>query len=101
MARFRAPILVKLLAALVLPVVVLFTVFAFVAYEVSRRDLDAELGHRLEAIAASAATQIRDPKYLSELSETEEQDPLFQQALARLDALEELLAPGPKRKGKK
>jgi signal transduction histidine kinase len=87
-ARFRAPILVKLLAALVLPVVVLFTVFAFVAYEVSRRDLDAELGHRLEAIAASAATQIRDPKYISELSETDEQDPLFQQAVARLDALD-------------
>ena len=87
MGRFRAPILVKLLAALVLPVVALFTLFAFVAYEVSRRDLDAELGHRLEAIAASAATQIRDPKYLSELSESDEQQPLFQQAVARLEAL--------------
>jgi two-component system, OmpR family, sensor histidine kinase CreC len=86
-ARFRAPILVKLLAALVVPVVVLFTLFAFVAYEMSRRDLDAELGHRLEAIAASAATQIRDPKYISELSEGDEQEPLYQQAVARLDAV--------------
>ncbi len=85
--RFRATILVKLLAALVVPVVVLFSLFAVVAYEVSRRDLDAELGHRLEAIAASAATQIRDPKYLSELSEGDEAQPLFQQAVARLDAL--------------
>jgi signal transduction histidine kinase len=85
--RFRATILVKLLAALVVPVVALFALFAVVAYEVSRRDLDAELGHRLEAIAASAATQIRDPKYLSELSEGDENEPLYQQAVARLDAL--------------
>ena len=53
--RFRATILVKLLVALVLPVVALFTLFAFVAYEVSRRDLDAELGHRLQANRTSSA----------------------------------------------
>ncbi len=58
-------ILVKLLVALVVPVVALFTLFAVVAYEVSRRDLDGELGRRLEAIAASAATQVRG-KYLAE-----------------------------------
>jgi signal transduction histidine kinase len=86
--RLRATILVKLLAALVVPVVALFALFAVVAYEVSRRDLDAELGHRLEAIAASAATQIRDPKYVSELSEGDENEPLFQQAVARLEALD-------------
>jgi signal transduction histidine kinase len=85
--RLRATILVKLLLALVLPVVALFTLFAFVAYEVSRRDLDAELGHRLSAVAASAATQIRDPKYLSELSEGDEEQELFKQAIARLSAL--------------
>ncbi len=85
--RFRATILVKLLVALVVPVVALFALFAVVAYEVSRRDLDAELGHRLEAIAASAATQIRDPKYLSELSEGDEDQPLFEQAVARLAAV--------------
>ncbi len=85
--RFRATILVKLLAALVVPVVALFTLFAFVAYDFSRRDLDAELGHRLEAIAASAATQIRDPKYLTELSEGDESQPLYQQAVARLAAI--------------
>jgi signal transduction histidine kinase len=62
--RFRAPILVKLLLALVLPALLLFTLFAFVAYEVSRRDLDEEVGRRLEAIASSAATQIRG-KYLA------------------------------------
>jgi signal transduction histidine kinase len=62
--RFRAPILVKLLLALVLPALGLFTLFAFVAYEVSRHDLDEEVGRRLEAIASSAATQIRG-KYLA------------------------------------
>ena len=71
--RLRATILVKLLVALVLPVVALFTLFAFVAYEVSRRDLDDELGHRLEAIAASAATQIRG-KYLVELAPGDEDE---------------------------
>lgn len=85
--RVRATLLVKLLVALVLPVVALFTLFAFVAYEVSRRDLDTELGHRLEAIAASAATQIRDPKYLSELTEGDEEQELYKQAVARLSAL--------------
>ena len=56
MVRFRATILVKLLAALVVPVVALFALFAVVAYGISRDDLDNELGNRLEAIAASAAT---------------------------------------------
>jgi signal transduction histidine kinase len=82
--RLRATILVKLVGALVLPVVALFTLFAFVAYEVSRRDLDAELGNRLTAIAAAAATQIRDPKYLSELSEGDEDQELYKQAVGRL-----------------
>jgi len=57
--RPRATILVKLLVALVLPTLALFTLFAFVAYELNRRDLDDELGRRLIAIAQSAATQIR------------------------------------------
>jgi signal transduction histidine kinase len=57
--RPRATILVKLLVALVLPAVALFTLFAFVAYELNRRDLDDELGRRLIAIGQSAATQIR------------------------------------------
>ena len=85
--RLRATILVKLLAALVVPVVALFSLFAYIAYDYSRKDLDDELGERLQAIAAATATQIRDPKYLSELSETDEDDPLFQQAVARLEAL--------------
>jgi len=71
--RLRATILVKLLVALVIPAVALFALFAVVAYEVSRRDLDAELGHRLEAIAASAATQIRG-KYLVDLAPGDEGD---------------------------
>jgi len=61
--RLRATILVKLLVALVLPAVALFSLFAYVAYEVSRRDLDDELGRRLEGIAATGASQIRG-KYI-------------------------------------
>jgi signal transduction histidine kinase len=71
--RLRATILVKLLVALVIPAVALFALFAVVAYEVSKRDLDDELGHRLEAIAASAATQIRG-KYLVDLKPGDEGD---------------------------
>jgi signal transduction histidine kinase len=84
--RLRATILVKLLVALVLPVVVLFALFAVVAYEVSRRDLDDELGQRLEAIAASAATQMRG-KYLAEVAPGNEADRAYQLAAKRLGAL--------------
>lgn len=82
--RLRATILVKLLVALVLPTVALFTVFAYVAYEVSRRDLDDELGRRLEAIATSAATSIRG-KYLVEGEDESEQT--YQNQLNRLKQL--------------
>jgi len=84
--RFRATILVKLLFALVVPSIALFTVFAFVAYEVSRRDLDHELGQRLEAIAASATTQIRG-KYLVELKPGDETDRAYQNAVKKLEAV--------------
>ncbi|MBC7976556.1 MAG: HAMP domain-containing protein, partial [Myxococcales bacterium] len=84
--RFRATILVKLLLALVVPSIALFTLFAFVAYEVSRRDLDHELGERLEAIAASASTQIRG-KYLTELVPGDESDRGYQNAVKKLEAV--------------
>jgi signal transduction histidine kinase len=84
--RFRATILVKLVVALVVPVFALFTLFAFVAYEVSRRDLDNELGQRLEAIAASASTQIRG-KYLIDLAPGDETDRGYQNAVKKLDMI--------------
>jgi HAMP domain-containing protein len=84
--RFRAPILVKLLGALVLPVVILFALFAVVAYEVSRRDLDDELGRRLTAIAASASTQVRG-KYLADLTPGNESDRGYQNVLKKLELL--------------
>ena len=84
--RFRATILVKLLVAIVVPTITLFTLFAFVAYEVSRRDLDHELGRRLEAIAASAATQLRG-KYLTDLVPGAETDRGYQNAVKKLDAV--------------
>lgn len=84
--RFRATILVKLLVALVVPTVALFTLFAFVAFEVSRRDLDHELGARLEAIAASATTQVRG-KYLTELVPGNEEDRGYQNVIKKLEAI--------------
>jgi signal transduction histidine kinase len=85
--RFRAPILVKLLVALVLPALLLFTVFAFVAHEVSRRDLDEEVGRRLQAIAASAATTVRG-KYVEELAPGDEGERAHQNYVNKLAALE-------------
>jgi signal transduction histidine kinase len=63
--------LVKLLLAFAVPTLALFAVFAVVALEVTRSDLDAELGIRLEAIAAAGATQVRG-KYLLPLREGHE-----------------------------
>ncbi|MBX3159134.1 MAG: HAMP domain-containing histidine kinase [Deltaproteobacteria bacterium] len=84
--RIRATILVKLLVALVIPTVALFTLFAVVAFEVSRRDLDDELGQRLETLAASAATQVRG-KYLDKLRAGDENVIDYQNAMKRLRTL--------------
>jgi signal transduction histidine kinase len=85
--RPRATILVKLLVALVLPALILFTLFAFVAHEVSRRDLDEEVGQRLQAIASSAATQVRG-KYLVDLAAGSEGDRGYQNYLNKLQSFE-------------
>ena len=84
--RFRATILVKLLVALVVPAVALFTLFAFVAYEVSRRDLDHELGRRLESIAAAATTAIRG-KYLTAMGPGDEMDRAYQNVVGKLEPI--------------
>jgi signal transduction histidine kinase len=84
--RPRATILVKLLLAVAAPTLALFAVFAVVAYEVTRRDLDAELGTRLTAVAASAATQVRG-KYLAELGAGDEADRAHQNVVAKLAAV--------------
>src|SRR5690606_9163251 len=70
--RVRLTILLKLLVAFTLPTAVLFAVFAVIAHEVTRRDLEAELGTRLTAVASAAATQIRGG-LLAELSPGDEQ----------------------------
>ena len=85
MRRPRATILVKLLVALVLPTLALFTLFAFVAYEMNRRDLDEELGRRLIAIAQSAATQIRG-RYVVNLLPDEDNTPNFTRTVGKLEA---------------
>jgi signal transduction histidine kinase len=74
--RPRLTILVKLLAAFALPTSALFALFAILAHEVTRRDLEAELGTRLAAVAASAATQIRGGT-LAELQPGDEEHLLY------------------------
>lgn len=71
--RPRLTILIKLLMAFAAPTVALFALFAVVAHEVASADLEAELGTRLEAVAASAAQQIRG-RYLVDLEVGYEDD---------------------------
>jgi signal transduction histidine kinase len=79
----RLPIVVKLLVLFTAPTMLLFAGFAVVAHEVARRNLEAELGTRLAAIAASASTQIRG-KYLVDLEPGAEADPLAEGARRKL-----------------
>jgi signal transduction histidine kinase len=81
-------VLVKLLLAFAVPTVVLFALFAVVAYEVAHDDLEAELGTRLEAIASSAAMQIRG-RYLVDLGPGDERDRAYLNTLRKLDAVRE------------
>lgn len=84
--RPRATILVKLLLAFGVPSLVLFAAFGFVALEATRRGLDAELGTRLEAVAASAATQVRG-KYLVPLRAGDEGERAYQNVVTKLQQL--------------
>jgi signal transduction histidine kinase len=78
----------KLLLAFALPTVLLFTVFGLVALEVTRRDLDGELGSRLTSIASAAATQLRG-KYLVSLGPGNENDRSYQNAVKKLQLIEQ------------
>jgi signal transduction histidine kinase len=81
-------ILVKLIIAYVVPTVALFAVFAVVAHEVARGNLEDELGVRLTAVAASASTQLRDPT-LAKLEAGSEDDVRYKRCQARLRAVAE------------
>jgi signal transduction histidine kinase len=87
-SRRRLPIVVKLLVFFTLPTMLLFVGFAVMAHEVARRNLEAELGTRLAAIAASAATQIRG-KYLVDLEPGGEGEPLYAGAVRKLEEVKE------------
>ncbi len=71
--RLRPTILVKLLVAFAVPTLALFALFGYIAYQVTREDLDAELGTRMTSVAASAATQLSG-KYLAKLEPGNEED---------------------------
>tara|TARA_R110002096_G_scaffold77896_9_gene183420 strand:- start:1521 stop:3011 length:1491 start_codon:yes stop_codon:yes gene_type:complete len=74
--RPRKTLLLKLLVALVLPTVGVFSLFGYFAYELQREDLEAELGRRLQSVASAAATQLRG-KYLEELVAGDEAENLY------------------------
>ena len=84
--RPRLTILIKLLMAFAAPTIALFALFAVVAHEVARADLEAELGKRLEAVAASAAVQIRG-KYLVALEAGDEGDRAYLNTLRKLQTV--------------
>ncbi|MBK9031411.1 MAG: HAMP domain-containing histidine kinase [Myxococcales bacterium] len=86
MVRPRATVLVKLLGAFAVPTLALFALFAVIALEVTRRDLDAELGHRLAAVAAATSTQLRG-KYLVELALGDTEDRAYKNVAAKLEAV--------------
>lgn len=79
-------IIAKLLIATVIPALLLFSLYGYFIYETSRKNLDAELGTRLESIAAATATQVR-AKYLVDLSSGQEDDRAYQNAKRKLDAI--------------
>jgi signal transduction histidine kinase len=81
--RPRSTILVKLILAYVVPTILLFAVFAVVAHEVARGDLEEELGVRLAAVAGAAATHVRDPS-LARLGPGHETDARYLQCRDRL-----------------
>jgi signal transduction histidine kinase len=82
----RLTILVKLILAYVIPTVLLFAVFATIAHEIARDNLEEELGARLTAVAAAAATELRDPT-LARLEPGSEDDVRHQRCRARLEAV--------------
>src|SRR5690606_37135461 len=65
------------------PTGLLFVGFAYLAYDLSRRDLEAELGTRLQVIGSSAATQLRG-KYLVDLQAGDTEDLYYQNARRKL-----------------
>jgi signal transduction histidine kinase len=75
--------MVKLLAAFTVPTALLFGLFGFIAHEVMRRELEAELGTRLAALAGSAATQLTGNN-LVELEPGDEQHLIHTGAQRRL-----------------
>jgi signal transduction histidine kinase len=84
--RARLTILVKLLVAFTLPTAAIFALFAFVAHEVMRRDLEAELGTRLGQLAAAAASELRGD-YLRDLAPGDEGGLVHAGARRKLDEI--------------
>jgi signal transduction histidine kinase len=84
--RPRATILVKLLVAVAAPTLALFALFAYVALEVTREDLDDELGVRLQDLASSASVQL-DGKYLSGVERENKEDERWAQQFEKLRRL--------------
>lgn len=78
----------KLALAYLLPTALFFAPVAIVAYRAASIELEAELGKRLAAVAASAATQVRG-RYLVDLKPGDEGDRGYQNVLRKLEAIKD------------
>jgi signal transduction histidine kinase len=85
--RRRVSILAKLLGAYLVPTVATFAGFGLLAYFVARRSLEAELGKRLEAVAAAAAAQVGD-EYIDTIQPGDEESRVYRNVKKRLDELQ-------------
>lgn len=76
----------KLAIAFLLPTAVVFAPLAILAYRTASTELEAELGKRLAAVAAAAATQVRG-RNLADLESGDEARRPYQSVQKRLDAV--------------
>jgi signal transduction histidine kinase len=86
--RIRIPIALILALAYLIPTGVLLWVLSTVSTRAAERELDAELGTRLAAIAAAAATQVRG-SYLVDLAPGDENRRAHANTLRKLQAVRE------------
>jgi signal transduction histidine kinase len=79
----RIPILAKLLGAYLVPALAVFAGFSLLAHRVARRALEEELGRRLMAVAAAAASEIAEEN-IALLAPGDEQTRTYRNVARRL-----------------
>jgi signal transduction histidine kinase len=87
----RGRLLVKLLAAMLVPAALALTLFGAAAHEVARRVLEEEMGRRLATAATSVAMLVL-PEQLSAISTGDEQSNTYANLRRRVEQARERLA---------